>query len=271
MFAALLSFGRLASAQSAAEPAAAPAASSSPDTENGYQSPNVAYAYSASGAAARTVGAQAYGLGVGAGRQRTVVGGGVTAWGSPLDRLTIIGNAERDVFGDFAPSLAVIGRLFGRRSEGWSLGALGKLKMEGFGGGSPAGAGTPPKTPGEIEGEIETGLLASYNAARIHLDLNAIVGMGTGDDGEVDSEGRVRVGYDVARIVRLGLDSQARARLHGPRYLPNGRVWDFAAGLQAMLGTNIFFGTLTAGPATMGLLSDRLGWNAIVSVGGTTR
>jgi hypothetical protein len=71
-------------------------------------------------------------------------------------------------------------------------------------------------------------------------------------------------------MLRLGLDSQARVRLHGPRYLPNGRVWDFAAGPQAIFGTKNFFGALTAGPATMGLLSDRLGWNAIASVGGTT-
>jgi hypothetical protein len=104
----------------------------------------------------------------------------------------------------------------------------------------------------------------------LHLDLNAITGMGTGDDGEIDSEGRVRLGYDLTEALRVGIDSQARIRLNGPKYLPNGKVWDFAAGPQAILGSKRFFGSATAGPATMGLLSDRVGWNAIVSVGGTT-
>jgi hypothetical protein len=234
------------------------------------EAPSYAYAYTAYGATARTLGAQAYGLGVTASGQKAIVGGGLTLWGSPIDRVTIIGDGQRDLFGNLAPSLAVVTRILGKRDEGWSLGALGKLKMEGFGGGAPTGAGTPAKNPGEVEGEVETGLLVSYASGGAHLDLNTIVGMGTGDDGEVDSEGRLRFGYDVTKLLRIGFDSQARVRLNGPRYLPNGRVWDFAAGPQAIVGAGPFFGALTAGPTTMGLLSDRLGWNAIASVGGTT-
>jgi hypothetical protein len=253
-----------------AEPSGAPAAAAASSSDVRGESPTYAYAYTAYGATAKTLGADAYGLGISASRQKSVLGGGLTVWGSPIDRLTVIGDAQRDLFGNFTPSLAIVTRIFGRRDDGWSLGALGKLKMEGFGGGPPVGAGTAPKNPGEVEGEVETGLLASYAAGGAHLDLNAIVGMGTGDDGEVDSEARVRFGYDVNKLLRLGVDSQARIRLNGPRYLPNGRVWDFAAGPQAVLGKNGFFGAVTAGPATMGLLSDRLGWNAIASVGGTT-
>jgi hypothetical protein len=47
-------------------------------------------------------------------------------------------------------------------------------------------------------------------------------------------------------------------------------VWDFAAGPQTVFGAKSFFVAVTAGPTTMGLLTDRLGCSAIASVGGTT-
>jgi hypothetical protein len=251
----------------------APAAEPTTTTPTGdirSETPNQAYAYSAFGASPKTVGAQAYTLGVAALHQRGIVGGGLSVWGSPIDHLTLIGDAQRDFFGNFAPSLAVVGRLLGDRAEGFSLGALGKAKMEGFGSGTPVGAGTPPLHH-EIEGEIEVGLLASYaHEGGLHADLNAITGMGTGDDGEVDSEGRLRVGYDVTRILRLGFDSQARFRLHGPRYLPNGKTWDFSVGPQAIVGLGRFYVATTAGPTTTGLLTDHVGWNAMISFGAST-
>jgi hypothetical protein len=230
--------------------------------------PNLAYAYTAHGATARSLGAMAYGLGVGAADQKGILGGGVTVWGSPIDRLTLVGDAQRNVFGNFSPSFAVVVRLLGKADEGWSLGALGKFKVEGFG--RPGGLGTAPANPDEIESELETGLLLSYGRDGVHLDLNAIAGFGLGDDGEIDTEGRLRLGYDVVPMLRVGVDSQARVRANGPQYLPNGRIWDFAAGPQLVVGSKGFFGSLTGGPATMGLISDRLGWNVIASVGGTT-
>jgi hypothetical protein len=246
-----------------------PAAGGADDVRS--EIPSYAYAYTAYGAAQRTLGAQAYGLGLSASRQRGIVGGGLTLWGSPIDRLTILGDGQRDLFGNFTPSMAVVVRILGTRGEGWSLGALGRFKVEGFGSGTPTGAGTPASHPGEVESEVETGLLASYaRRGGVHLDLNAIAGMGTGDDGEVDAEARLRLGYDLSDLLRLGIDSQARLRLNGPRYLPNGGTWDFAAGPQAILGSKNFFASATTGPTTMGLLTDRVGWNAIVSVGGTT-
>src|SRR5512140_2112604 len=72
------------------------------------EAPTVAYAYSAHGASAHTIGAQTYGLGL-AGRgdgHGAMVGGGISVWGAPIDRLTLVGDASRDSFGQFAPSAA---------------------------------------------------------------------------------------------------------------------------------------------------------------------
>lgn len=230
--------------------------------------PNLAYAYTAHGASAKSLGAMAYGLGVGAAGQKGILGGGLIVWGAPIARLTLVGDGQRNVFGTFSPSVAAVVRVLGEAEGGWSLGALGKFKVEGFG--RRRGAGTPPSNAGELESEFETGLLLSYGRDGYHLDLNAIGGFGLGDDGEIDGEGRLRLGYDVTHALRVGVDGQARVRVNGPQPLPNGNLWDFACGPQLIVGSKSFFGSLTFGPATTGLLGDRVGWNVIASVGGTT-
>jgi len=208
--------------------------------------PNLAYAYTAHGATAKSLGAMAYGLGVGAAGQKGILGGGVTVWGAPIDRLTLVGDAQRNVFGNFAPSFAAVVRLLGKADEGWSLGALGKFKVEGFA--RPGGLGTRPENPDEIESELEAGLLLSYGRDGYHFDLNAISGFGMGDDGEIDGEGRLRLGYDVARALRVGVDGQARVRVNGPQYLPNGKTWDFAGGPQLISGRRASSARSPAGP-----------------------
>ncbi|HEX8794728.1 MAG TPA: hypothetical protein VF765_27465 [Polyangiaceae bacterium] len=224
--------------------------------------PIVAYTYAATGAPAGTYGAYLYGTGLGASKQNATGGGGVTAWGAPIDRLTLVADAPRDVYllGHFAPSFAAIVRLLGRANEGWSLGALAKYKVEGF--------GTDPG--GDLESELEGGLLLSYGERRgFHFDLNAITGFGLTEEGEVDTEGRLRLGYDVASMVRVGIDGQGRYRLAGSKALPNGALWDFAAGPQIVVGTGHFFGALTGGPATMGITSSGVvGWTLVASLGG---
>lgn len=271
--AALLAFALASSAQSAraeeptkvasasaAEPVASePSAEMLPDVKAAI--PTLAYAYTAHGTYAKTVGAQASGLALGAAGQRAIVGGGVTVWGSPIDRLTIIADAQRNAFGNFAPSLAVVGRILGKADDGWSLGALGKFKIDGFASGP---------TKDEVESEIEAGALVTYGRNGWHFDANAIGGVGTGDEGEVDVEGRLRFGHDLGSMFRIGLDSQARVRMAGPKYLPNGRVWDFVAGPQLMLGSRHFFSALTAGPSTVGLTSDNIGWHGLLALGGST-
>jgi hypothetical protein len=93
--------------------------------------------------------------------------------------------------------------------------------------------------------------------------------MGTGDDGEIDAEGRLRFGRDLGSLARLGVDGQARFRLAGDRPLAGGRTWDFAGGPQILFGSKHFYGALTGGPATMGVLRD-VGWTGILSLGGST-
>ena len=116
---------------------------------------------------------------------------------------------------------------------------------------------------------MESGVLLSYAKYGWHGDLNAISGFGTGDDGEIDGEARLRLGRDVGSLVRVGVDSQARYRMAGTKALLGGRKGDFAAGPQILIGTSNFFGSLTGGPATVGI-QNNIGWTSIVSIGGTT-
>jgi hypothetical protein len=238
---------------------AAPERSESRDVRR--EVPLVAYTYSAAGVTAKTYGVQAYGLGLFASGQDSVVGGGGAVWGSPIDRLTLVVDGQRNLSRDFSPSATAIVRILGDGREGFTLGGLGKFKIDGFGKG-PDGE--------EVESEIEAGALLSYASAGFHLDLNAIYGVGLGDEGEMDAEGRLRAGYDVGTWARVGIDSQARRRVAGPLNLPNGRSWDFAAGPQFLAYSGNFFGAVTAGPTTMGLISDKVGYTALLSVGGTT-
>ncbi len=222
--------------------------------------PILAYTYTASGVSAGSLGAQAYGLGLGGSGQKGVLGGGVTVWGSPIARLTLIGDGSRNVFGEFAPSATAVFRVLGAPGQGWSLGVLGKFKVDGFGAGP---------TKDEMESEIEAGLLLSYARYGWHLDMNAIGGAGMGDEGEMDAEGRLRFGRDLGGLLRVGVDGQARFRLAGDKRLPGNRTWDFAGGPQLLLGSNHFFGAVTGGPATMGI-ERNIGWTTVISVGGTT-
>lgn len=221
--------------------------------------PNVAYAYTAHGASARTVGVMAYGLGLGGRGQKAALGGGGAVWGSPIDRVTLIGDASRDAFGEFAPSATAIVRLLGTPGDGFTLGALGKFKVDGF-------ARGPNK---EMESEVEGGMLLSYAKYGWHMDLNAITGFGTGEDGEIDTEGRFRMNHEIGSYVRLGIDGQARYRLSGVNKLPGNRNGDFAAGPQVLVGSSHFFGSFTSGAATMGVV-NQVGWTSILSIGGST-
>ena len=91
-----------------------------------------------------------------------------------------------------------------------------------------------------------------------------------GDDAEMDAEGRLRVGRTLGSWGYLGLDGQVRARLAGPKVLPNGRSWDFAAGPQIVVYSGRWFASSTTGPTTMGLTSERVGFSALLSVGGVS-
>jgi hypothetical protein len=164
------------------------------------------------------------------------------------------------VYGEFAPSLGATFRLYGTRGKGLELGALGRYKIDGFGRG-PDGD--------EVEGELETGFLIGYHEGRYHLQANTILGVGTGDDGEIDVEARARLGRDLGKYVRVGIDGQSRIRVGGPRLLSNGRSWDWVVGPQVFIGHENFFAAFTAGPSTVGTTTKNIGAVAILSIGGT--
>src|SRR5215510_13859293 len=86
----------VATAQASDDPAGA-ASSSSDDLAWRRDPPVVAYAYAAHGAAAKTLGVHAYGLGIVAPGQGGTFGGGGAIWGSPIDRLTLIVDGKRNL------------------------------------------------------------------------------------------------------------------------------------------------------------------------------
>ena len=257
-FLAALFFG----ASAAAAPAQPDSQTSTPEIRDAKgEAPIVAYTYTATGAPARTIGAQGYGMGLAGPGQKATAGGGILMYGSPIDRLTLVVDAPRDVYmlERFTPSAAAIVRILGTPNDGFSLGAIGKYKVEGFG----------TDKNGGTESEFESGLLLSYAKYGLHADLNAITGFGLNDDREIDTEGRLRIGYDVTSLVRVGADGQFRYRLSGANRLLNGALWDFAAGPQILVGSRNFFGALTGGPTTMGLTHGGVaGWTMIASLGG---
>jgi hypothetical protein len=258
----VIASGQAGAGSSGASDDSSQPASTTARNETRDEAPITAFAYTAHGGSTRNIGVQAYGLGLFATGQGGVVGGGGAVWGSPLDRLTLIVDGQRNLSREFSPSAAAILRLYGDGREGTSIGFLGKFKVDGFAAGP---------SHDEMESEIELGALVSYRSHGWSIDANAIAGAGTGDEGETDAEGRLRLGRALGSHWRLGVDSQLRARIGGPRYLPNGRTWDFAAGPQVIASFDPWYGSLTAGPATTGLVSNDVGWIAVLSIGGTAR
>ncbi|MDB4993491.1 MAG: hypothetical protein JWM74_923 [Myxococcaceae bacterium] len=219
------------------------------------------FTFTAYGAPAHTYGLKAYALGRSSPGQTPIAGGGISGWWSPIDRATLIGDASRNALGELTPSAAVVVRILGRPGDGWSLGGLAKMKLEGFG----------DEARKEIEGELEGGLLTSYARGGWHLDLNAIAGAGLGDEGEADAEGRARLGHDLGSFTRLGFDTQARFRIAGDKRLPGDRTWDFAAGPEAVFAFGRMYGSLFTGATSSTVPGvQRLGWLSVVSLGGVT-
>jgi hypothetical protein len=223
--------------------------------------PLTSYTYSATGAPERTVGARVSGFSLSERGREGVFGGGIAVWGAPIARLTLVAEANRNVYKDFSPSFGATYRFIGNANRGLNLGALARYKVDGFGKG-------PDKD--EIEGELEGGALLGYHRGRLHFDTNAILGVGTTEDGDADVEARVRAGYDLNQYVRLGIDGQLRVRVAGPRALANRSSNDWVVGPQVTLGAGRFFGTLLAGPTTTGTLSANVGTVVTVAVGATT-
>jgi len=180
------------------------------------------------------------------------IGGGLRIWGSPVDRLLFVLDAQRnDETDKFAPAITAQIRIFGSENDGWALGALARYKAEGF---------------AELGGEMEAGLLGSFSRSGLHLDANVVAGADF-DGGESDGEVLARGGYDLLKFLRLGAEARLRSRLTGNTALPGHRNWDGFGGAQILAFADHYFGAVTGGPSTVGI-SDKVGWSVIASAGG---
>jgi hypothetical protein len=215
--------------------------------------PLVAYTTNAFGGDAMTLGASGFGESrLSRSSNKAFANGGVRVWGSPLDRLVFVFDAQRREENDqFAPTLTGQVRLLGSTSDGYALSLLGRYKTVGF---------------ADLEGEVEGGALFSMARAGFHLDTN-VLGGGDFDGGESDGELLARGGYDVRSFLRVGLEGRGRYRLSGSHPLRGNRRYDAFAGAQAMAFADHYFAALTAGPSTVGIV-DKLGWSVILNAGG---
>jgi hypothetical protein len=214
--------------------------------------PRVAFAESAFGSPAGSLGVAAVGGARGERAGAPLFLGGAMIFGAPVDRVTLLATTERRANDRYAPSGTVFVRFLGDRERGFALGALARYKLEGF---------------DEAGGEVEGGVAASYARGRTHLDANAVAGGGLEESEEVDAEVKLRAGWDVVGPLRLGVDGQLRKRVAGGATLAGGRTWDVVAGGQAQIGLGRFFAAATAGPSTV-QVADGLGWTGLVTVGG---
>jgi hypothetical protein len=182
------------------------------------------------------------------------LGGGARIWVSPLTRLTIIAQIDRDYFGKAAPSATVAVRILGSRAQGWALGAAVTYKTEGF---------------DELAGEVELSTLFSAMGGGWHADANLVLGtgFGEGEDSELDGEIKLRAGYDVARWLRVGFDARGRYRLAGDGALPGNRIGDLVGGPEVVMSYDHFFLAASTGPSTVGVAGG-LGWSGTGTFGG---
>ena len=217
------------------------------------EAPVVALTHSARAPATTGYGASVIGSGTfalsGAVNDDTQLGGGLRLWATPLESFTLLAEAQRRDNGEFAPAIGLQVRFW--QDERWAFGALGRFKSEGF---------------AEIEGEVELGLLGSYDAGASHLDLNLVVGGGF-DEAETDGELALRLGQDVFGWLRAGVESRVRYRLSGDALLPGGRKWDAVAGPQLTASFDHFFASLLTGPTSVGVVSG-VGWQSMLTFGG---
>jgi hypothetical protein len=241
------------------DPALNPPAAPNEQTQNAPSAPSdvrtdvpvISLAHSAFGSRSGKVGAHGFGYGTAASSGGSG-GGGITLYGSPFNRLTLIGTGERRANGEFAPSASLAFRILGSVEDGWALGAMGTYKAEGF---------------DNLEGEIEIGALFSILRDRWHFDINAVAGGGLEESEELDAEAKLRVGYDVVDWLRLGIDSRARYRLRGPVKLAGGRDGDIIAGAQVIASWSQFYAAILAGPSTVDVASG-VGYAGSLTAGG---
>lgn len=182
---------------------------------------------------------------------------GVLLGGSPLRRLTLYGLFGRDGEGRFSPSATAQYAFLGGAGESHALSGLVQYKAEGF---------------TEAGGELELGVLTGFHHARWYLNLGALTGFGLEEEeeGEIDAEGKARVGYDVLDSLRLGVLARFRERLAGDRRLAGGRNWDFIGGPEITGSFGPFVLAASGGPTTLGV-SDGVGAYGMLTLAAASR
>jgi hypothetical protein len=220
--------------------------------------PSVAFAWSAFGTTPGVAGAAAFV------ERRESFGprggetlGGVRLFGSLVPRLTLFGEVRPSEEGPerrFAPSVGLTLRLLGSRDEGAALALMGRYKAEGF---------------ADLGGEVELGILASWQRGRLHLDGNVVTGRAFEED-EGDGELLGAAGVDLVSGLRAGLEGRVRRRLAGDVSLPGGRAWDGVAGAVLQGYGHSWIGAVLVGPSNVGT-TQNLGWLAMASIGAVSR
>jgi hypothetical protein len=220
--------------------------------------PTMGYAQSAFGAARMSAGVAAY-VGVLYGQPnptgdpsagKTMPQGGVHIFGSPVDRLTLSFDLDKRDFGTPTPSGTIAVRILGSREQGWAFGAAASYRTEGF---------------ANVAGEVEGSLLLSFAKYRLHADLNGTFGAAVKEH-EMDSEVKLRLGYDVLPWMRVGADSRFRMRVGDGKFLAGGRTVDAVGGPEVVFGYKHFFAALAGGPSTVGVARG-FGWGATTTLG----
>jgi hypothetical protein len=219
--------------------------------------PTMGYTQSAFGSPGMSAGVAAY-VGVLHGQPnpsgdlsgKTLAQGGVHIYGSPIDRLTLSFDVDRRDFSTPAPSATIAVRILGSRAQGWAFGASASYRTEGF---------------ANVAGEIEGALLLSFAKYRLHADLNGVFGAAVKEH-EMDSEVKLRLGYDVTPWMRVGADGRFRMRVGDGKYLAGGRTVDAVGGPEVVFGYKYFFAAVSGGPSTVGVARG-FGWGATTTLG----
>lgn len=179
--------------------------------------------------------------------------GGLRLGGS-FDRLTVHALLGRGLDQRWSPTATAHVRLIGSAQGTYALGLVGQYKAEGF---------------TEAGGEAEFGVTFGLRHRRFYLEANAMAGAGLeeAEGGEMDAEGKLRVGLRALETLRVGAEGQFRQRLAGDRRLPGNKTNDWTVGPQLIFATGPVFAAVTGG-ATSQL--GQTGAFGVLTVGATS-
>lgn len=154
--------------------------------------------------------------------------------GGAFDRLTVHALLGRGLDQRWSPTATAHVRLLGSPQGTYALGLMGQYKAEGF---------------TEAGGEAELGVTFGLRHQRFYLEANALAGAGLEEEegGEVDAEGKLRVGFRALDLLRVGAEGQFRQRVSGDRRLPGNKTNDWTAGPQAIFASGPLFAAVTGG------------------------